>query len=156
MEAPVPLDHEIAAWRLACEHRVPFAFRGLGRSMLPALRPGDEALFEPLAGPPRAGDVLLYRAGDRLVAHRFVALSDDGDGHLRLRGDLLAAEDPPVPRAAVLGRLVAVRRGGRTLPADRGRLAAYGRILPALDRRAPRAARLWRLAVRLTLRAMGG
>jgi len=162
----VSVSHEIAAWQLACANRVPFCFRGLGSSMLPALRPGDEALFEPLADlPPRRGDVLLYRAGDRLVAHRLLAA--DADGHLRLRGDALAADDPPVPAAAVLGRLVAIRRGRRELRADRAPLAWYAAVLPELarltrhaphtDRVLRRALRLcMRVAARLTPHALGG
>src|SRR5438105_4969722 len=64
MEALVSVDHEIAAWRLAAARGLPFAFRGLGWSMWPILRPGDEAFFAPLAATPRAGDVLLYRSGE--------------------------------------------------------------------------------------------
>lgn len=143
-------DHEIAAWRIACAAGLPFHFRGLGRSMLPALLPGDEALFAPFEGAPQRGDVLLYRAGDRLVAHRLHAL--EANGLLRLRGDLLASDDPPVPAGAILGRLVAVRRGGRELPTDRGRLAFYAALVPWLDAHAPRAASGFRLFVRLAAR----
>lgn len=111
------VEHDIAAWRLACERGVPFAFRGLGLSMWPSLRPGDEALFAPLDAPPAPRAVLLYRAGDQLVAHRFLGVLPDG--RLRLRGDAMAADDPPVEPAAVLGHLIGLRRGGRTLPPPR-------------------------------------
>jgi hypothetical protein len=118
--------------------------------MLPALRPADEALFAPLEGAPRRGEVLLYRAGVRLIAHRF--LDTAADGRLRLRGDCLPADDPPVPAEAVLGRLVAVRRDGRELRADRGPLAWYARILPELHTHAPGTARALRLLVRVAAR----
>jgi hypothetical protein len=144
------VDHEIAAWRLACERGLPFSFRGLGRSMLPALRPGDEALFAPLRAAPRPGEVLLYRAGDRLVAHRLIATH--ADGQLRLRGDFLPADDPPVPRAAVLGHLVAVRRNGRELRADAGWLAWYAAAIPRLSRRAPLALGVLQLCARVAAR----
>ena len=144
------VDHEIAAWRVACARGVPFAFRGLGWSMWPTLRPGDEALFAPLAQAPRRGDVLLYRAGDRLVAHRF--LGAHADGQLSLRGDFLATDDPPVPSEAVLGRLLTVRRGGRELRADRGVLAVLAHVMPRLHARAPTVTRALAVAVRVAAR----
>jgi hypothetical protein len=152
MEASVSVDQEIAAWRIACERGVPFGFRGLGTSMWPALRPGDEALFAPIAHErgPRVGDVLLFRAGDRLVAHRL--LGTLADGQLRLRGDFVGTEDPPVPAGAVLGRLMGVRRGGRVLDAEHGRLAVYAVIVPRLDSRAPRVLAAIRLVARAAVR----
>jgi hypothetical protein len=146
----VSADHEIAAWRIACAAGLPFHFRGLGRSMLPALLPGDEALFAPFEGAPRRGDVLLYRAGDRLVAHRLHAF--EAGGRLRLRGDLLSSDDPLVPADAILGRLVAIRRGGREHRADRGLLALYAAFVPWIDAHAPRAATGFRLCVRVAAR----
>jgi len=146
----VSADHEIAAWRIACAAGLPFHFRGLGRSMLPALLPGDEALFAPFEGAPQRGDVLLYRAGDRLVAHRLHGI--EAGSRLRLRGDLLASDDPLVPAEAILGRLVAVRRRGRELRADRGPLAFYAALVPWLDAHAPYAASGFRWCVRLAAR----
>jgi hypothetical protein len=152
MEALVSVDHEIAAWQVACARGVPFAFRGLGTSMWPALRAGDEALFAPLAHAPRPGDVLLYRAGERLVAHRFLGLRPDGA--LRLRGDFLVQDDPPVPRAAVLGCLVGVRRDGRALRVDDGVLGVFARVLPRLHAGAPRTATALQHGARLAVRVV--
>jgi hypothetical protein len=110
------VEQQIAAWRLACAQGQParFPFAGHGASMWPTLRAGDEALFAPLAAPPADGEILLYRLRDGLVAHRFRGALPDG--RLRLRGDGLMHDDPPVEPEAVLGRLVAVRRGGRERP----------------------------------------
>ena len=156
IEVTLSVDHEIAAWQLAFSRGVPFAFRGVGVSMLPTLRPGDEAMFAPLVSVPCVGDVLLYRAGDALVAHRLLAHAQDG--RLRLRGDYMAADDPLVCADAILGKLVTVRRRGRVLRADRGPLRFYARAWPELHRRAPLAARAiqlcTRVAARLTL--LGG
>ncbi len=144
------VEQQIVAWQLAYANGLPFVFRGLGRSMLPALHPDDEALFAPLDAPPRPGEILLFRAGDRLVAHRLLAVA--ADGRLCLRGDFMAADDPMLPADDVLGRLIAVRRHGRELRADRGRLALYAALWPRLHRRAPLAARMLRLAARVANR----
>jgi hypothetical protein len=139
------IEHDLAAWRLAHEHGLPFAFRGDGASMWPTLRAGDEALFVPFDGEPQRGEVLLYRAGDRLLAHRLVGTTG---AHLRLRGDAMPDEDPPVSRSAVLGRLTAIRRQGREIQASHPGFHLAGELHPC----GPRAMRLLlaRIAARLT------
>lgn len=83
--------------------------------MLPAIVPGDLLTFracQPQAAVP--GQVVLVRCSQRLVAHRVVARHPDG---LLTRGDALAAADPPVPHADVLGVLVGQQRGKKILHA---------------------------------------
>ena len=137
------MNRHQAAFRLAAEHGLRFAARG--RSMWPLLRPGDFTIAEPLTGAPRQGDVLVYRAGTQLVAHRFIGTFSDG--RLRLHGDFVLDEDPPLPPADVLGRVVAIERDGRRIPLDSGlpRLLAFA--LPSLRRRAPRFLRSARAAL---------
>jgi hypothetical protein len=127
------VEQQIAAWRLACAQGsgARFPFRGAGASMWPTLRAGDEALFAPLAAPPAPGEILLYRMHDGLVAHRFRGALPDG--RLRLRGDALMQDDPPVEPDAVIGRLVAVRRRGRERPIAPAALTpVYVALLPVL------------------------
>jgi ribosomal protein S18 acetylase RimI-like enzyme len=143
------VEHAALAFRLASERGLRFRFEAAGRSMWPLLRPGDVALFEPLGRPARPGDVLLYRAGDRLIAHRVIGRTPDG--RLRLHGDFTLGEDEPVEPACVLGRLVRVEKRARS-----GRPAADGvaarllaSALPALQRHLPGPlARLRRAVVR--------
>jgi hypothetical protein len=57
------------------------------------------------------GDVVVFRAADgRLLAHRLLGYRPRAGGFaLVTRGDACAVHDAPVPAAAVLGRIAAVR-----------------------------------------------
>ncbi|MFL6194444.1 MAG: S24/S26 family peptidase [Thermoanaerobaculia bacterium] len=57
------------------------------------------------------GDVIVFRAGDgRLTAHRLLGYRfHQGRMALVTRGDGCVVHDPPVPLAAVLGRVEAAR-----------------------------------------------
>jgi ribosomal protein S18 acetylase RimI-like enzyme len=132
-----------AAFRLAAEHGLRFASRG--RSMWPLLRPGDLTIAEPLTGAPREGDVLVYRKGTYLIAHRFIGLLSDG--RLRLHGDFLLDEDPPLAPTDVLGRVVAIERDGRRISLDSGLPRVLAFALPPLRRHAPRFLRSARAAL---------
>src|SRR5262245_41087982 len=108
-----------------------------GGSMEPTYFDGDWLLVEPLAGsrPIRPGEVVLARRDHRLVTHRIVELR----GEIALtRGDACARVDPPIPAAALLGRVVGVRPGRglrrfvrrfarRIIPAPRLRAKGRGR-----------------------------
>jgi signal peptidase I len=79
--------------------------RVYGESMLPALWPGDvvEIANCPLEGV-QPGEIVLALRDGRLFLHRFVVRCTP-DTFL-LRGDSMAAPDPPYPSEALLGRLV--------------------------------------------------
>src|SRR5689334_22015788 len=80
-----------------------------GDSMWPSLRSGDVARVEPLTEAPRPGEVVVARFTHALVVHRVRRCDADA---CVLRGDNVPAEDPPLPRARLLGRVGLVRRGG--------------------------------------------
>lgn len=89
-------------------------FRAAGLSMEPAIRDGDDLTVAPVSiESVRRGDVLLYRAGGRLMAHRVIGRVRGPEGVLRVCGDAPSWEEEQVPRGDVLGRVVAVERGGR-------------------------------------------
>jgi hypothetical protein len=71
-----------------------------------------------------AGDVVLYAAGERLVAHRILKLGRRGRrwGHLRVKGDpVRASEAAWIPLEDVVGRVCAVRTpDGRALLLNSG------------------------------------
>jgi hypothetical protein len=90
--------------------------------MEPAIRDGDDITVVPVSiEAVRRGDVLLYRSGDRLMAHR-VKGRVGGAEVLRLCGDAPGWEEERVPPGEVLGRVVAVERQGKGVPL-RGPLA---------------------------------
>jgi hypothetical protein len=97
-------------------------FRAAGLSMAPSIRDGDVITVAPLTAAVRRGDVLLYRAGGRLTAHRVIARGRGGDALFRVRGDAPGWEEERVAWGDVLGRVVEVERDGRKV-APRGALA---------------------------------
>jgi signal peptidase I len=106
-----------------------------GGSMHPTFRDGEAITVtpaEPVAV--RRGDVILYRCGRAVIAHRVVCVVR-GAGRERsfvARGDSSAAPDGPVHASSVLGRVVAVERGRRIV-----RLAGWrARFVGAVLRRA--------------------
>jgi hypothetical protein len=61
------------------------------------------------------GDVVVFRSGDRLLAHRVVGVISDELGIcLRVRGDSFCQEDPPVAETDFFGRVEAIHRYRRT------------------------------------------
>jgi hypothetical protein len=100
-----------------------FRFRARGTSMVPFLRDGDMLTVEPVeATALRLGDVVLYRvAREQLAAHRLVARRADGEGVVWVaRGDAATGPGELVRAERVLGRVVRVQRGKRTLDLERG------------------------------------
>jgi hypothetical protein len=92
--------------------------RALGGSMEPAIRPRDILVIagcgvDDLA--PR--DVVLFVRDGRLFAHRLLEIAiRSGRRVLRTRGDAIWSADAPVDAAEVMGRVVAVGRGGLFRP----------------------------------------
>jgi signal peptidase I len=97
-----------------------------GWSMYPFIRDGDNIKVVPAAlDEIEVGDVVLFRSGDRLLAHRVVGyISEDGSTSIRARGDRFRQEDPPFGQAELVGRVATVcryRRGSqRVIRLDRG------------------------------------
>ena len=115
--APGPGDRlaELSARLLGGGHRV--RFRAPGRSMHPTIRDGEAITVAPAAaGSVRRGDIVLYRLDRSVIAHRVAGIERDAAKGLRfmLRGDACGGRDAPVAAGQVLGRVVAVERGGRT------------------------------------------
>ncbi|HQL89862.1 MAG TPA: hypothetical protein PLQ15_04620 [Syntrophales bacterium] len=108
-----------------------------GESMRPLLRPGDRIRFAPCrAGEVRPGDVILFvpPGRDERVVHRVVSAGPDG---IRTRGDANPRADSwDIRQSNLVGRAVAIERGGRLIPVAGG---LAGCLLAACIRAARRA-----------------
>ena len=114
---------------------LPVRFPASGQSMQPNILDGDLVEIAPLLGEKlRRGDIALTRTEDGFVLHRVVECDDAGDA-IVTRGDAGLEDDGP--SAAVLGRAVAVERGGKRISVGtRG-----AQMIQALRREALRFAR---------------
>jgi ribosomal protein S18 acetylase RimI-like enzyme len=107
--------------------------------MYPFIRSGDVLTVQPAeAADLNVGDVAFYRApGDRLVAHRVVGKCAQ-DKHvetwhavsLRVRGDAASGPGEQIRAREVLGQVVSIQRGRKSIRVDRGfrRLAANEQV----------------------------
>jgi signal peptidase I len=95
-----------------------------GHSMLPLLEEGDLLGIEALPGRRlRRGDIVAYlgsaRGEPHVVIHRVIEL-DPLRERMLAKGDSLKVFDVEAPLDSVLGRVVYLKRGGRTLDLRRG------------------------------------
>ena len=121
---------DLAAEMLRRGNRV--RFRAAGASMQPTIEDGELITVGPVApGSVKRGDILLYQNERGVFAHRMVGVVkgtvtiDGGDSPPR--GDASVSCDAPVQLEQVIGRVVAVQRGGRNLALD-SRLANLLRL----------------------------
>ena len=90
-------------------------FRAAGTSMQPAIEDGDTITVAPVASTDvKRGDILLSTHGQRAIAHRVVDIHIAGSeiAAFLLRGDAKGACDAPVAPDQILGKVVAIERGG--------------------------------------------
>ncbi len=118
------LQAVLEKWREAGEkHLIPIT----GRSMLPFIREGDRALVAHGCQGIRPGDVIVFRQGESLIAHRVIRLLAD---HTFLtRGDNAEQFDAPVPGEAVLGRVLAIQRGAQVMRLHTTAWSITGRLI---------------------------
>ena len=98
-----------------------FQFQAHGGSMRPFIYNGETLELEGVrAEQLRRGDILLCWLGqDRLILHRLVAVRQkEGRRFLTLQGDAFGFPDGTIPQENVIGRVRAIRRGGKWLAVD--------------------------------------
>ena len=106
--------------------------RATGVSMLPTLWPGDVLTVQRLsAGEAEPGEIVLYMRHGRLFVHRIVSRNRRRDGALITRGDCMPADDPPVGRNELLGKVTGIERRGAIFPPRRKR-SPFCRLLAYL------------------------
>jgi signal peptidase I len=90
-----------------------------GRSMLPLLREGDQVLVAHGPSHIRRGDLVVFWDNDRLVAHRVLhTLHGHAGPAFITKGDNAPYFDPALSANKVLGRVLTVKRGGRSMSLD--------------------------------------
>jgi signal peptidase len=86
--------------------------------MYPTIRENEAITVEPVVPHDvKVGDIILYRSGESVVAHRVIRI-EKGEGsasHFILREDTWGTLDEPVEAEQILGKVVSVERGGRSI-----------------------------------------
>jgi len=115
----------------------------IGRSMVPAIWPGDSLVVEPATSSSVApGDIVLFSNAYRFVAHRVVEKKDDAStGRVLTRGDAMGTEDAPIKSGEILGKVSFIVRNGRCFKPEKSPRRSE-RALATLLRRSETAARV--------------
>lgn len=93
-----------------------------GWSMRPLIDYGDTVRIRHGGPEPRAGALVAFRRGDRIVVHRMLRRLRAGSETVYLcRGDATVRRDPIVRRKSLLGVIEAVRKEGSPAWIDLGR-----------------------------------
>ncbi len=105
-----------------------------GGSMLPLIRPGDRLLVGFGAQDAGRGDVILFRHGGLVVAHRVVGIrSRDGARRIIAKGDNEPFATEDVAPTDLLGIVRAIDRGSGS-PSSRALGGSSGRVTARLSR----------------------
>ena len=108
-----------------------FSFPITGWSMFPTILKGDVLRIGP-PEPLEISDLAVFRMEGALVCHRVMELLPGGE--VRTRGDHTCSDGELVARAAVLGKVSGITRGGRSLdPARLPLPASISRLRMLLD-----------------------
>ncbi len=108
-----------------------FRLRVRGQSMFPWIRDGDVIEVVPVTmDQVRVGDIVFFRRGRLLLAHRVIQRLADGETvQWVTRGDNHLEDDGPMDRPAdLIGRVEKVYRGRRTIVLDRSLVGMVGRL----------------------------
>jgi signal peptidase I len=88
----------------------PFA----SNSMSPYIKEGDVVLVQHASRRFTVGDVVVFRRGEELMAHRVVSVRGRGEDTIyRTKGDNLRFFDAPVHRSSVLGMVICIRKANK-------------------------------------------
>ena len=111
-----------------------FRFRVISESMSPLIAAGDEIVVEQAgADRLRRGDIVLYTVGGAFHTHRLLARRRHGGAILLVtKGDAALNPDRPWREEQLLGKVVAIKRGDRTIDLEGGKWRAMNRLLGVL------------------------
>jgi hypothetical protein len=143
-ETDIPTDNDVPAilGALSCRNHV--AMRVQGSSMLPWIRHSDIAIVRRTSlEAVRTGDVVLFRRGERLFAHRAVQ-TDRIAGQILSKGDANRLCDGAISREELLGVVTCVFRNDRRIDLDSGLRKVAARLAAQISLRSD----LWYPTVR--------
>jgi len=117
--------------------------RAAGRSMLPAIWPGDTLVVEQASGGDVSeGDIVLFSRNGRFVAHRVVTkIASSVTPEIQTQGDATPQPDLPVSESDLLGKVSVILRNGKGIEPSR-RLRLSQRAISVVIRRSEIAARV--------------
>jgi signal peptidase I len=104
-----------------------------GTSMLPLLQDGDQVLVTHKPGSIRTGDIVVFQRLDGLVAHRVLRVFVSGDKRiLRTKGDHVLGLDTPIADGEVVGSVLEVQRGDRSMRLNTRAWRVAGKLVTGL------------------------
>jgi signal peptidase I len=108
------------------KHGRPITVSVASSSMTPTIVPGDDLSVSSVPSDQlHIGDIVLFEREGDWIAHRLISLAHkDGLTRVVTRGDNAIGSDQPAPVSDVLGRVVEIRRDGRTVPLCRAMRSA--------------------------------
>ena len=101
-----------------------FAFTNVGTSMMPLIRQGEDVMIIEKKGSERQKkyDVVLYRRGKYYILHRILRVRKND---YVIAGDNCYTKERGIKDEQIIGRLVAIERGGRHIDVRDRRYRAY-------------------------------
>jgi hypothetical protein len=118
-----------------------YRIRATGASMLPLFRQGDILAIQRIRTGFTPGQILVYRDGMHLFAHRILRLSGGEVRRAQTIGDNSMNADPLVSMEQWIGVVIAIQRNQRWMSLD---TKAWNRVNPILSRLGLARSRLFR------------
>jgi len=106
----------------------------VGGSMRPLIQEGDSLQIDPTANSPKQGDIVAFRRGEQLTAHRVLQVAQDTEGKQMIlaRGDHALKSDPAIQADHIIGKVIAIQRGDQVMRVDTPAWQSAGRLLAGL------------------------
>ena len=99
-------------------------------SMSPYIKEGDVVLVQHASRRFRVGDVVVFKRGEDLVAHRVVSVRGRGEDTIyRTKGDNLRFFDAPVHQSSVLGVVICIRKDGKSVHLEKPHIKFLNYVL---------------------------
>lgn len=93
-----------------------------GKCMVPTLNDNVEVLVKDcLPDNVAIGDIILYSCQGRLMLHRFIYKKKNFGGSLRMvtKADIAVQPDPPIGADSLIGKVIEIKRNGKSVRIDR-------------------------------------